>query len=69
MLFHLKSKTATSVNCKKNFDMEWAYELYQVKLGVSYVSHNKEYGPIIPYLSTDIKLCVAFIKFSINPTC
>ncbi len=53
----------------KYLNMEKAYELHQVKQGRFYFSRNKEYGPIIPYLSADIKLCVAFIKVNIDPTC
>ncbi len=53
---------------QKYFHMEKAYEL-QVKQGVSCVSQNKEYGPIIPYLTAGIELWVAFIKFDIDPRC
>ncbi len=42
------------------------YEFRQVKQGISYVSRNKEYGPISPYLSAGIDLCVTFIEFDIQ---
>ncbi len=47
---------------QKYLHMEKAYELNQLKQGTSCYFRNNEYGQIIPYLSTGIKLCVAFTK-------
>ncbi len=52
---------------QKYLHMEYAYELRQVKQGISHFSQNKEYGPIILYLSAGIRLRVAFIKINIDP--
>ncbi len=49
--------------------MQQAYELHQVKQGISYFFRNKESSPIIPYFSASIKLRVAFTKFDIDQTC
>ncbi len=53
-MFQLQSKTLASIITKNNLHMEYAYELDQVKQGLSYFSRNKECGPIIPYLATGI---------------
>ncbi len=54
---------------QKYLHMKKAYESHQVKHETSYYFRNKEYGPIVPYLSTGIKLCVAFTKLNIDLAC